>query len=906
MIPLSVLIYEKGASGVPQTSGRADSLGGRLDSYEHTSRDDYGFEGMRCSFGATETEALDWLRPEQLMRACEVFAPRSDRVWEGCLTEIEVRLGRITLRLALKDMANRLVVRYNTPGGDHSPTSIFESADSQYLYGRKDRVIPLSGTSATGAANRAQTALNLSGFPRSTTPSESGTGGGGEIGVTLRFEGWYSVLTWVLTTIASETVVNNKVQIAALIAAFNAVNAFLSTDTSGMTATLPDDVEWIEPDTPIRDKIERLLSQGDSSNNVLSWGVYEERRFCVEVSAAATPETVHYYEHSRTGIITDPYGNVVDPWLVRPNRMAQVIDVLDVAPPPGAVDGATRKHVARVTCRISSSGVTVSLDPTEDASIDKILASPNGVATSDRQAAVDRALASSMRSRFESTENPSTYSGGVWQPDAGGTGVANGGIIDTGGGDITNTGGGDIDLGTGSGIGGTGSTGTTTTGGTPGALAKWDTPSKLKDAVADVDYVAPGSLGETIDDRVAALLVAGTGIGLSYNDPGNALTISATLTLSSLGAAPSDATYIVQTASSGLSAEQALGSLATGVMKSTTTTGVVSTMTGTSGRITEWSDGTTIGASTLIKSGAGVLTLSAASTLTLTLSGGSATLDFTTPSSGDVLQYDGAKFTPTAPTTGAPTNATYITQTANGTLTNEQALSSLSTGMVKVTTSTGVLSSVAGTSGRITEWSDGTTIGASTLIKSGAGVLTLSAASTQTITISGSGGGTLALAGGTLTLGPNLTTSGAGGTLTLSAGGSYTLTVPATGTAALGSGTTEQIAYWSSANVLGNAPIYYDVSNNRIGIKDSTPSYDLDVNATLRATSGISAGSPSTGATGGQVRAQGRIQTDEFFESAAGFKWDLGSYAAGGTLTAQGRVSISINGTTYYLLARTS
>jgi hypothetical protein len=41
---------------------------------------------------------------------------------------------------------------------------------------------------------------------------------------------------------------------------------------------------------------------------------------------------------------------------------------------------------------------------------------------------------------------------------------------------------------------------------------------------------------------------------------------------------------------------------------------------------------------------------------------------------------------------GAPTDATYITQTANGTLSNEQALSALSTGVVKVTTTTGVLS----------------------------------------------------------------------------------------------------------------------------------------------------------------------------------------------------------------------
>lgn len=41
---------------------------------------------------------------------------------------------------------------------------------------------------------------------------------------------------------------------------------------------------------------------------------------------------------------------------------------------------------------------------------------------------------------------------------------------------------------------------------------------------------------------------------------------------------------------------------------------------------------------------------------------------------------------------GAPTDATYITQTPNGTLTNEQALSALATGLLKSTTGTGVLS----------------------------------------------------------------------------------------------------------------------------------------------------------------------------------------------------------------------
>lgn len=46
------------------------------------------------------------------------------------------------------------------------------------------------------------------------------------------------------------------------------------------------------------------------------------------------------------------------------------------------------------------------------------------------------------------------------------------------------------------------------------------------------------------------------------------------------GGAPADATYIVQTASSGLSNEQALAALATGILKSTTATGVVSIAAG--------------------------------------------------------------------------------------------------------------------------------------------------------------------------------------------------------------------------------------------------------------------------------------------------------------------------------------
>jgi hypothetical protein len=99
---------------------------------------------------------------------------------------------------------------------------------------------------------------------------------------------------------------------------------------------------------------------------------------------------------------------------------------------------------------------------------------------------------------------------------------------------------------------------------------------------------------------------------------------------------------------------------------------------------------------------------------------------------------------PPAGSGGAPANATYITQTADGTLTNEQALSALSTGIMKVTTATGVVSSLADP-------------------------------------LPSTNGGMGVSNAGTLTNASNTTITG-GGTLTL---GGFNLTVPATGTAAL-------------------------------------------------------------------------------------------------------------------------
>lgn len=61
---------------------------------------------------------------------------------------------------------------------------------------------------------------------------------------------------------------------------------------------------------------------------------------------------------------------------------------------------------------------------------------------------------------------------------------------------------------------------------------------------------------------------------------------------------------------------------------------------------------------------------------------------------------------------GAPTDATYITQTANGSLSAEQALSALSTGIMRVATTTGAITSLTDSAGIAANISDETGSGA--------------------------------------------------------------------------------------------------------------------------------------------------------------------------------------------------
>lgn len=173
---------------------------------------------------------------------------------------------------------------------------------------------------------------------------------------------------------------------------------------------------------------------------------------------------------------------------------------------------------------------------------------------------------------------------------------------------------------------------------------------------------------------------------------------------------------------------------------------------------------------------------------------------------GSGLSLTGTTLTTDA-TAAAPPDATYITQTANGTLTNEFAMGTLATGLVKNTTTTGVPSiAVAGTDyvppGAAT--ASGLTMATAKLL----GRTTASTGAIEEITI----GSNLSLASTTLDLAtsPTITTPTISGAITFPAGVKQTFAP---------NGTTAGINVGSVAgdpSTPANGDLWYDSTANEL------------------------------------------------------------------------------------------
>lgn len=372
---LSCICLARGTNGTPTTTylpAQTAQVAAGLQSVEFSTSAMFGYESAVLSVLCDIEVGLSWF--QQLMSGLQLWSPDAVQVWEGFLATVTLRLGDEEASISLDGMGNRVRCRYTTYLGEPFVSSTVSSAPSQLLYGIKDLVLGIGTTTGTAATNAATQKLSETAYPRMTPASTVQTGGAGEVLLTLNYLGWYEALGWVVTSDTSTTTTETTAQVGTLIADYNSTNNFFSTTTEYITASSVDDTEFIADDTPYRQKIEELLVQGDASGQRLTWGVYASRIFHVDVWVGETPSAIDYQRSAAESVVRDKAGGVVPWWEVKPNRMYQRNEYLDVNPATTQADSAGRFPIERIRCAITQGQVSLTIEGPASSSADAVIA----------------------------------------------------------------------------------------------------------------------------------------------------------------------------------------------------------------------------------------------------------------------------------------------------------------------------------------------------------------------------------------------------------------------------------------------------------------------------------------------------------------------------------------------------
>lgn len=366
-IPLSPLLYQRGAGGVPATSMLLPLMRSRINRIEWSITDKFGFESCTIQCTGTKEEALSFMN--ELGASLLITGPDADECWSGRLVAVAATLGQERHSRSLDGMYNRVRVRFTTPTNVSGVTPAVSDTTSQGFYGVRDLVESLPKCVWDAAVLRSKRVLDKTRWPVKTPASEVRTGELGQVDFSLTFEGWYGSLGYVMTSRSDKTKEQTTTQVGALIGTsspgIGATNPFLNTSTSLITASGVSDTRFIAEDTTYRDKIEGLLSQGNSAEQAFSWGVYEDRTLRVDVWAGATPTTVTYRCSLGNRQVLNSAKSIVPFWRVRPNAMYEITDLLDVNPRSDEPDAAGRYYLARVTFWCDRNGMGVRLEPSD-------------------------------------------------------------------------------------------------------------------------------------------------------------------------------------------------------------------------------------------------------------------------------------------------------------------------------------------------------------------------------------------------------------------------------------------------------------------------------------------------------------------------------------------------------------
>jgi hypothetical protein len=385
-IPFQFWIGESRSANIVLTSGipawakqEPPMLSALVTNYSHTIADRYGFESASLTYTGDRNAALGALN--LLSRPLTVASPYGSIPWDGLIYRVTAKSASEQHSISMESLANWINVRFTASFGTSASTVAggvtIQDATSQERYGRKDYVATGGAKTLTAATalGRRILAERKSPLPENGVHLQTGdaTDNGWEI--TLECVGLYEELGWCLTSNTATTSTQTTSQLTDLL--LSDPNSWIGLGT--ITASGISDVVTMPEDSTRRQKIEELLGQGNSSNQPLSWGVYEDRLLTVvpwagAVSVPLAPGPTRIYATNQQEMtIRNGEGSIVNWWDVRPNAVYR-LSLLDSATITTAGNSTTTGVIGRVSFSCSESDMSLDLEGVYQSSADALIA----------------------------------------------------------------------------------------------------------------------------------------------------------------------------------------------------------------------------------------------------------------------------------------------------------------------------------------------------------------------------------------------------------------------------------------------------------------------------------------------------------------------------------------------------
>lgn len=302
----------------------------RAYDYQHRIAAAGGFDTADCEIAVSKNQAERFVEDYLGCRVAVFVDNPAQAIWEGFINRVTINAGTVVYSRSLDKMHNRVSGVYTNGGGTTAVTHLtaVNNLTSQGIYGIKEGSPENRVTSNTSTALNSLRDRTLS---KQSYPQSSFVFSGQSRTPVIRLElkGFYWWLTWVkyFNSSASQT----------------AVSSILNTMISGYPNTSFIDVSGSDiqtnsltrhpgsvanGNTTYWDVVQAIQEFGDGTDAFVA-GITPTKQDGTRNFYYRTANTdVDYILRSSDGKVRDIFGRIVKPWLVQPDRVARVNDIL--------------------------------------------------------------------------------------------------------------------------------------------------------------------------------------------------------------------------------------------------------------------------------------------------------------------------------------------------------------------------------------------------------------------------------------------------------------------------------------------------------------------------------------------------------------------------------------------------